>query len=207
MMRNIGMTGGIGCGKSRAAEIFEELGFYTIDSDTISRKVMEQNMPAYNEIVDYFGSHILDEYKNINRKKLGSIVFNNKEKLKKLESIVHPAIIDYERKIRSSIFGKDNKAVVITHAAKMIESESFKNYDALIVVTCDVEIQIKRVMDRDNITYDNALKVINNQLSNDERLKYADFIIDNSDTEEALFAEVKRVHNLISQINYGQKHS
>lgn len=206
MLRNIGLTGGIACGKNKVADIFHELGFYTIDSDVISRKVMEKGETAYLKIIEYFGNDILDDNGEIIRKKLGSIVFSNKEKLKVLEEIVHPAIFDYEKKLRSQIYGKDNKAVIITHAAKMIESGSFSNYDALIVVTAEKNIQLERLIKRDNITYEQAQKILNNQLSNEERLKYAKFIIDNSSDIDNLYKEVKRVYNLINQINYGIKH-
>ena len=206
MLKNIGLTGGIACGKNKVADIFHELGFYTIDSDVISRKVMEKGESAYIKIVEYFGFDILDENENIIRKKLGSIVFTNKEKLKVLEEIVHPAIFDYEKKLRSQIYGKDNKAVIITHAAKMIESGSFSNYDALIVVTAEKNIQLERLIKRDNITYEQAQNILNNQLSNEERLKFADFIIDNSSDIVNLYKEVKRIYNLINQINYGIKH-
>ena len=207
MLKNIGLTGGIACGKNKVADIFHELGFYTIDSDVISRKVMEKGESAYIKIVEYFGFDILDENENIIRKKLGSIVFTNKEKLKVLEEIVHPAIFDYEKKLRSQIYGKDDKAVIITHAAKMIESGSFTHYDALIVVTAEKNIQLERLIKRDNITYEQAQNILNNQLSNEERLKFADFIIDNSLNLDNLYIEVKRVYNLINQINYGIKHS
>ena len=206
MLRNFGLTGGIACGKSKVADIFHELGFYTIDSDVISRKVMEKGEIAYLKIVDYFGSDILDSNGEIIRKKLGSIVFTDKAKLKVLEEIVHPAIFDYEKKLRSQIYGKDDKAVIITHAAKIIESGSFSNYDALIVVTAEKNIQLERLIKRDNITYEQAQNILNNQLSNEERLKFADFIIDNSSNLDNLYIEVKRVYYLINQINYGIKH-
>lgn len=206
MLKNIGLTGGIACGKNKVADIFHKLGFYTIDSDVISRKVMEKGESAYIKIVEYFGFDILDENENIIRKKLGSIVFTNKEKLKVLEEIVHPAIFDYEKKLRSQIYGKDDKAVIINHAAKMIESGSFSNYDALIVVTAEKNIQLERLIKRDNITYEQAQNILNNQLSNEERLKFADFIIDNSSDIVNLYKEVKRIYNLINQINYGIKH-
>ena len=207
MLRNIGLTGGISCGKSKVADIFHELGFYTIDSDEVSRKVMEKGEIAYLKIVDYFGSDILDSNGEIIRKKLGSIVFTDKAKLKVLEEIVHPTIFDYEKKLRSQIYGKDDKAVIITHAAKMIESGSFTHYDALIVVTAEKNIQLERLIKRDNITYEQAQNILNNQLSNEERLKFADFIIDNSSNLDNLYIEVKRVYNLITQLNYGIKHS
>lgn len=206
-MRNIGMTGGIGSGKNQVADIFNQLGFYTIDSDISSRKVMEKGEAAYEKIVSFFGSDILDENDNILRKKLGDIVFNDKAKLKTLENIVHPAIYEYEKKERSKIYGKDDKAVVITHAALIIESSSIDKYDALIVISCPDELQVQRVMQRDNFSEEKARNIVAHQMSNEERLKYADFIIDNSSTLDDLYNEVKRVHNLITQINYGEKHN
>lgn len=206
-MRNIGMTGGIGSGKNQVADMFNQLGFYTIDSDISSRKVMEKGEAAYEKIVSFFGRDILDENGNILRKKLGDIVFNDKEKLKTLENIVHPAIYEYERKERSKIYGRDDKAVVITHAALIIESGSIDKYDALIVISCPDELQVKRVMQRDNFSEEKARNIVSHQMPNEERLKYADFIIDNSSTLDDLYKEVKRVHNLITQINYGEKHN
>lgn len=206
-MRNIGMTGGIGSGKNQVADIFNQLGFYTIDSDISSRKVMEKGEAAYEKIVSFFGSDILDENDNILRKKLGDIVFSDKAKLKTLENIVHPAIYEYERKERSKIYGKDNKAVVITHAALIIESGSIDKYDALIVISCPDELQVERVMQRDNFSEEKARNIVAHQMPNEERLKYADFIIDNSSTLDDLYNEVKRVYNLITQINYGEKHN
>ena len=206
-MRNIGMTGGIGSGKNQVADIFNQLGFYTIDSDISSRKVMEKGEAAYEKIVSFFGSDILDENDNILRKKLGDIVFSDKAKLKTLENIVHPAIYEYEKKERSKIYGKDDKAVVITHAALIIESGSIDKYDALIVISCPDELQVERVMQRDNFSEEKARNIVAHQMPNEERLKYADFIIDNSSTLDDLYNEVKRVHNLIMQINYGEKHT
>lgn len=206
-MRNIGMTGGIGSGKNQVADIFNQLGFYTIDSDISSRKVMEKGEAAYEKIVSFFGSDILDKNDNILRKKLGDIVFSDKAKLKTLENIVHPAIYEYERKERSKIYGKDDKAVVITHAALIIESGSIDKYDALIVISCPDELQVKRVMQRDNFSEEKARNIVAHQMPNEERLKYADFIIDNSSTLDDLYNEIKRVHNLITQINYGEKHN
>ena len=206
-MRNIGMTGGIGSGKNKLAEMFNQLGFYTIDSDVSSRKVMEKGEYAYEKIVSFFGNDILDENGSILRKKLGEIVFSNKEKLKMLENIVHPAIYEYEKKERSKIYGRNDKALVITHAALIIESKSIDKYDALIVISCPDDIQIKRIMHRDNFSEEKARNIVSHQMPNEERLKYADFIIDNSSTLDDLYNEVKRVHNLIKQINYGEKHN
>ena len=120
---------------------------------------------------------------------------------------MHPAIYEYEKKERSKIYGRDDKAVVITHAALIIESGSIDKYDALIVISCPDELQVERVMQRDNFSEEKARNIVAHQMPNEERLKYADFIIDNSSTLDDLYNEVKRVHNLITQINYGEKHT
>lgn len=207
MMRNIGMTGGIGCGKNTAADIFKELGFFVIDSDEISRKVMQVNGRAYKDVVNHFGRKILNPDKTINRGELGKIVFSDKAAKEKLESIVHPAIFIEEKIMRSNIFAKNSKAVIITHAALMIETESYKNYDALIVITADKDVRIKRIMERDkHISLEYAEKVIANQMNDEDRLEYADFIIDNSGTKAELYSEVKRLYELITQLNYGESH-
>ena len=206
-MRNIAMTGGIASGKNTAASIFEELGCYTIDSDLISKQIMVPGEECYENIVSNFGTDILDENKLIIRKKLGSIIFNNPNKKELLESIVHPAIFKKQKQIRSEIFGKNSKAIVITHAALMIESGSYKEYDSLIVVTASRDVRIKRIIERDNVDFEYAEKVISNQMSDEERLSHAKFIIDNSSNRENLYNEVKRVYELINLLNYGIKNS
>lgn len=206
-MRNIAMTGGIASGKSAAAKIFEDLGFYTIDSDIISREVMSPGHECYKEVVHNFGKDILDENGLILRKKLGTIIYNNEDKKKLLESIVHPAIFKRQKHIRGDIFGKNAKAVIITHAALMIESGSYKEYDSLIVVTASKDTRISRIIERDKVDREFAEKIISNQMNEEKRLSYANFIIDNSSTKEHLQSEVKRVHELISLLNYGMKHN
>ena len=206
MYRNIGLTGAIGSGKNTAAEIFQDLGFYVIDSDVSSRKVMQQGEKAYKEIVDFFGKDILLDNKDINRKALGEIVFKDKSKLHKLESIVHPAVTLYEKKLKSDIFARDNKAIVIVHAALLIETCDKSDFDMMIVIHADKNTRLNRVIKRDNRSAKEIEDIINSQLDDEERLKYADVIIDNSSDIDNLKNEVKRVANLIHQINYGEKH-
>ena len=206
MYKNIGLTGGIGSGKNTVAKIFEEFGFYTIDSDVSSRAVMQKGGIAYDDIINYFGESILLNDGEINRTLLGSIVFSDQNKLKTLESIVHPAIDKYEKKIKGQIKSTNSQAVIITHAALLIESNSIDQFDMLIVVTASLEKRIERIKQRDNKTDDEIHKILNSQLNETERLKYANVIIDNSGSLDDLYKEVTRVVNLIKQLNYGVKH-
>lgn len=207
MIYNIGMTGGIGSGKNAAAALFEKQGFYTIDSDQVGRTVMAKGGSAYDEIISYFGNDILYPDGEIDRAALGNIVFKDSGKRKILENIVHPAILAEEKRMRGKLRGKDDKAVIITHAALIIEAGNAKKYDALIVITADTETRIKRITARDNISIEKAQAVIRAQLSDEERLKHADIIINNSGDEDYLEKEVKRAADLIKTINYGEKHS
>ncbi|ADD69177.1 dephospho-CoA kinase [Denitrovibrio acetiphilus DSM 12809] len=201
----LGLTGNIASGKSTAAKFFEELGCYILDTDDISRIVMQPGQKAYGSIVELFGEDVLNDDKTLNRKAIRKIVFNDPVMLKKLEQIVHPAIGEYERKEIGRIKGRDDKAVIITQAAVTVEAGSQDRFDKLIVVYTDPETQLKRVMERDNITEEDAKKIINAQMPLDEKLKFAHYVIDNSGDLDNLRADVERVFELIKLTKYGMK--
>ncbi|MDI3518628.1 MAG: dephospho-CoA kinase [Caldanaerobacter sp.] len=177
-MRVVGLTGGIGSGKSTVSGILAKLGAKIIDADLVSREIMEKGKEAYNEIVDCFGKEILDKEGNIDRKKLGSIVFSDKEKLKRLNEITHPKIIDKIKKMIEE--EKDKDKVIVIDAALLIETGLYKLVDEVWLVVVDIDTQIKRVMERDGFSYEEALKRIKSQMPLEEKIKYADFIINNS---------------------------
>lgn len=198
----LGLTGGIASGKNSVAEIFAELGAYTIDADEISRKVMRPGHATYDEVVAKFGSKILKENGEIDRQLLKKIVFDEPEKRKLLESIVHPAILKEEKRLVGEIKGVDDKAIIITHAALIIEKGTFGRFDGVIVVYATKEQQIKRLMERDSISREYAEKIISSQMPLDEKVKYADFIIDNTGTMEDTKKDVQRVFNAIKDYKY-----
>ncbi|AAM24131.1 MAG: Dephospho-CoA kinase [Caldanaerobacter subterraneus] len=177
-MRVVGLTGGIGSGKSTVSGILAKLGAKIIDADLVSREIMEKGKEAYNEIVDCFGKEILDKEGNIDRKKLGSIVFSDKEKLKRLNEITHPKIIDKIKKMIEE--EKDKDKVIVIDAALLIETGLYKLVDEVWLVVVDIDTQIKRVMERDGFSCEEALKRIKSQMPLEEKIKYADFIINNS---------------------------
>ncbi len=202
----IGMTGGIGTGKTAAAAAFAELGFYVIDADILAKKASEPSGAAYKEIVGAFGREILTPSGEIDRKALGKAVFSDTEKRRLLESIVHPAVWELEKKERGRILGRDAGALIITSAALLVETGAYKNYNPLITVHCSPENQLRRVKARDGITEEEAVMRINAQLPSEEKLKAAGIIINNDGDEAALKEEVRRAAALIRQIDYALRH-
>jgi dephospho-CoA kinase len=203
----LGLTGNIASGKSAAAKIFEELGCYTIDADSISRIVMQPGGAAYDGVVELFGSDVVTSDSSLDRGKIRKLVFDNPEMRKKLEAVVHPAIAEYERREVGRIKGSDDKAIIITQAAVTIEAGTYKRFDRMIVVYTDPETQLARVMQRDGISEEDAKKIIAAQMPIEEKLKYADYVIDNSGDMDSLRKEVERVCDLIKLTKYGKKHA
>ncbi|MBP3905887.1 MAG: dephospho-CoA kinase [Peptostreptococcaceae bacterium] len=174
----VGLTGNIGCGKSSLSELLMSKNIDVIDADIISREIMYDK--ELLEIIFYeFGTEIKNNDGTLNRKKLGNIIFNDDDMLMKLNSITHPAI---KRKINDRIIDISNqgKNIVVIDAALLIEGKFLDLVDKLVVITCNEEVQLNRVVNRDNMTKEEALKRINSQMKQDEKIKYADYIIDNS---------------------------
>ena len=174
----VGLTGNIGCGKSSLSELLMSKNIDVIDADIISREIM-YDKELLETIFYEFGTEIKNNDGTLNRKKLGNIVFNDDDMLIKLNSITHPAI---KRKINDRIIdiSDQGKNIVVIDAALLIEGKFLDLVDKLVVITCNEEVQLNRVVNRDNMTKEEALKRINSQMKQDEKIKYADYIIDNS---------------------------
>jgi dephospho-CoA kinase len=193
----LGLTGGIATGKSLVSEILKELGACIIDADKIAREVVEPEKPAWLEIVAFFGKDIINEDKTINRKKLGEIVFNDTLKRRRLEEIVHPRVIEEENKRIEDYKRSNPDGIAVIDAALLIEGGGHKRVDKLIVVYTDRETQMKRLMERDGLSGQDAEKRINSQMPLEEKIKMADFVIDNSrgveDTKSQVIALFNRL--------------
>ncbi len=182
----IGLTGGIASGKSTVADIFRKQGIPVLDADSLGHMILEPGQPAYEKIIDTFGSDILGvDKKTIDRQKLGKKVFDDNKKRAQLESITHPEIANLAAKGLSLIASKGEK-IAIYEAALLVEAEIYKQLEALIVVSCSVENQLKRVCHRDKLSAKDAATRIACQLPLDDKLKFADFIIENNSTLEHL---------------------
>ena len=183
-MLKVGLTGSIAVGKTYVVEIFRELGAFVLDADLTAREVVAANTVGWRLIVEQFGSNILHPNNEIDRAKLGAIVFADEEKRQLLNSIVHPLVIETQNawlRERES----ENAGIAIIDAALMIESGSHRRFDKIIVVWCDSAIQLQRLMTRNNLTETEALKRIKAQLPQEEKKRYADYTIDTSESFEA----------------------
>ena len=179
----IGLTGGIASGKSTVSAKLKEFGADVIDVDILARAVVSKGEIAYNRIVRCFGEDILLPNGEINRKKLGNIVFSDKEMLALLNRITHPEIISrVKEKIRE--LKSKGAGIIVVDAAILIEMGLYKYVDSVWVVTVDRETQIKRLIERDRFDYKDSENRINSQFSDEVRKKYADVIIDNNEPIE-----------------------
>ena len=197
----IGLTGGIGSGKSLAAKFFKEQGAHIIDADQLSRDLVCPGQPALREIIDLFGECVLDPSGNLNREELAEFIFQDIEKKSALEAILHPKIIAKEQEIYLSIIASDPSAIVIIDAALLVESGNHKNVDKVIVVQSSEEQQVQRILDRSSLTPDQAVARIRNQMSLAEKNKYADFILDNQAQPEDLREEVRTLYTKLLMLN------
>ncbi len=179
-MLKVGLTGGIATGKSFVLGVLGELGCEVLDSDRTAREVVEPGQPAFKEIVTYFGKQVVHEDGKLNRVKLGAIVFTNAEKREKLNSIVHPKVYEAQARWLSEVECRDPRAIAIIDAALLIETGSYRRFDKLVVVYCEPDIQLQRLMARNNLTHEEAIARISSQMPSAEKLKFADFAIDTS---------------------------
>ena len=186
----IGLTGNIGSGKSLAASYFKELGTYIIDADLISRQLVVPHQPAWEEIVDKFGNEYLNPDKTLNRSKLAGEVVQSDQKRHALEVILHHRVIAEEKKIYSDHQKIDPEAVVIINSPLLIESQNYKNVAKVIIVQSTQELQIQRVMNRDGesrVLVENRLK---SQMSLEEKLNYADYVLDNNSSRAVSYTHL-----------------
>lgn len=174
----IGLTGNIGCGKSSLSNILKNNSLDIIDADIISRDIMNDK-DLLNKIFETFGNDIKREDGTLNRKELGKIVFNDDEKLIILNNITHPAIKN-EIKKRIKEIEDNNRNIVVVDAALLIEGNFLDLVDRLVVISCDLDVQLNRIIKRDDITKEEAISRIKSQMDQNEKIKYGDYIIDNS---------------------------
>ena len=190
----VGLTGGIGTGKSMVSRLFRDLGCLIIDADLLAREVVEPGQPAYDTIVAEFGREILEPDGQINRKKLGALVFGDEAKRKRLEELTHPEIRARQAGILETLAADGFDGIVIFDAALLVETGRAKNMDRLVVVTTDEATQIRRLMLRDDISSEEAARRIRSQMALSEKVKLAHYVIDNSGSPEATLRQVKEVH-------------
>ncbi len=197
-----GVTGTIGTGKSTVAHMFEELGAFVIDHDRISREVVEPGKPAWQAIVDYFGQEILNGDRTINRQALADIVFKDSARLQKLNSIVHPAVLNEDQRLVEERTRIDPGGLIIKDVPLLLEAGpeiAHLLVEKIIVVFASPEVQIKRLIAR-GVPEDDARSRIKTQLPVSDKTKYADFVVNNDGTLDETSRQVKDIYSsLMSQ--------
>lgn len=191
MTLKVGITGGIGSGKTTVCKVIETLGYSVYYSDIEAKKIIETDSDVILAISDLFGSDIYNSG-CLDRKRLASLVFNNKELLAKLNSIVHPAVIEHFQSWTSF----SNSPIIFKEAAILFESGLHKLLDKTILVVAPEQVRLQRVIDRDNVTVDNVKSRMANQASQDELIKLADYIINNDGKELVTPQLIRIIENL-----------
>ena len=202
-MLKVGLTGSIAVGKSFVLRTLAELGCHVIDADTIAREVVAPASAGLKLVAAAFGNEILLEDGALDRAKLGSIVFSDEAKRAQLNSILHPLIIAVQDDRIREIELQDPNGIVVIDAALMIESGGYRRLDKLIVVHCRSEIQLNRLMARDQLSREAATQRIASQMPQEEKMKYADFLIDTSEGFDDTRAQVMAVLEKLKAIAHG----
>lgn len=195
----VGLTGSIATGKSTVSKMFTELGAVIVDADKIVRHVQTPQQPAWRDIVEAFGEEILLPTGELDRAKLGSIVFNNEEKRKRLNEIVHPRVREERDRLTESALAENPDAIVIWDIPLLIETGIYKEVEKTIVVYVDPQTQLQRLLERDELTEEAAKSRIAAQMSIDEKKQYADFLIDNRGTVEDTRRQVEQIWQVLNQ--------
>ena len=186
----IGLTGGIGSGKTAVSDIFEELGIRVVDADLASRVVVEKGRPSLEEIAKHFGQGILTEEGELDRAKLREIIFNSDEEKNWLESLLHPAIA---RQIQDELKASSSPYTILV-SPLLLETNQKDFCDKVLVVDVPVETQIERTLKRDDVSLDQVQSIIKAQISRDKRLELADEVIVNDKSLEDLQLAVSKLH-------------
>lgn len=196
----IGVTGGIASGKTTVSNMLEEMGAPVVDFDMIAREVVEPNKPAWKKIVQYFGEQVLQEDQTLDRKKISDIVFRDLEKKKKLEGFIHPQIhVEFVRQV-NELAQADPNAIIQVVVPLLIEINMQYMFHKLLVVYIPQKDLQKRLAKRDNISMEQAGTIMANQLPIDEKISYADFIIDNKGSLEDTKKQVKDLWKELKKI-------
>ncbi|EAE7319190.1 dephospho-CoA kinase [Listeria monocytogenes] len=195
MGKTIGLTGSVATGKSTVSNMIQQAGIPLVDADIAARKVVEPGTEGLKEIVAYFGGEILLADGTLDRAKLGEIIFKDKEKREKLNEITHPRVKDYMLEARERFF-RAGEELVFFDIPLLFESHLESLVDQIVVVWTTPETELKRLMERNNLTKEDALRRIESQMGIDEKARKADFVIDNN---ESLEKTQKQVYTFIER--------
>jgi dephospho-CoA kinase len=195
----VGLTGGIAAGKSVVGEMFAALGAHVIQADEISHQLMQPGQAVYREVVAHFGAEILNPDGGVNRARLAELAFSgNPSRVQELNQIVHPAVIRREEEWMEQVSQRDPQAVAMVEAALILEAGMATGLDRLVVVTCRPEQRIERWARRLNVDEETARREVTRrmaaQLPDEEKIKAADYVVDNSGSLDETRRQVKKIY-------------
>lgn len=191
----VGLTGGIGSGKTIVSEVFKSIGIPVYNSDIEAKILMNTDSDIINKLKMIFGYNIYNSENQLDRKKLADLIFNNKDKLNTVNSIVHPPV----KKHFQIWMNKQNSLYVIKETAILFESGTYKDVDKIITVSAPLSLRIKRLILRDNSNKKKILERIKNQLNDEYKIKNSDFVINNNN-EELILPQILSIHNNLLNI-------
>lgn len=195
----IGLTGGIGAGKSTVTQMLAELGAAVIDADQVGHQIYLPDLPAWREIVDTFGTEMLNADRTINRQALGKIVFADPQALRRLNRIVHPKMFDRMVELIAALRARGGMAAIVVEAAVLIEANWTPLVDQVWVVVASEAVVVDRLAKQRHLAPEQVRTRIAAQLSNDERLKHADVVIHNDGSLEAVHDAVQQAWGRLTQ--------
>jgi dephospho-CoA kinase len=188
----VGLTGGIGCGKTTVADLFSQFKVPIIDADIIAHQVVAIGQPALRQIQQTFGTNSLHNDGSLNRTYIRDLIFNHPEQKQQLEAIVHPLV---HQSIIAQLATLNSPYCIIS-IPLLFETHNTDFVDSILVIDCPVAMQIERVMARDNLTLERVQSIIASQVSHEFRISHADNIINNGSNNTALAQQVEKLHNL-----------
>jgi dephospho-CoA kinase len=199
-MIRAGLTGGLATGKSFVAKILEGFGCHVVRADELGHEVLLPGGEAYAGVIAEFGSEILAQDRTIDRRKLAAQVFNDPDRLERLNSLVHPAVFRREDEFIENARQTDPSGIIVVEAAILIETGSYRRFDRLILAVCTPEQQVERAMHRDGSTREEVLARLNRQMPLEEKRKFADYVIDTSGAKESTIEQTRAVYESLRSI-------
>lgn len=196
----MGLTGGLACGKSFVGEALAQLGCHVLQADRLGHEVLLPGGEACAAVVREFGAAVLDEAGAIDRRALAAQVFGKPERLALLNSFVHPPVLRREEEWLTRVATQDPHGIAVVEAAILIETGSYRRFDKLIVAACDVEQQVQRSMKRDGAAREEVLARLSRQMPLAEKLEFADFVIETSDTKEETLRQTRAVYESLRRM-------
>ncbi len=199
-MLKVGLTGGLGCGKSFVGKALAELGCHLIQADELGHQVLRPDGEAYQAVVSEFGKSILEENGIINRKRLAAEVFHTPDRLARLNALVHPPVIRREEELTAEYAALDPDGIVVVEAAILIETGSHRRFDRIILVCCEEGQQLERAVQRDGADRESILARLSRQMPLEQKRKFADYVIDTSGSMEETLRQTRSVHESLRSI-------